>query len=367
MIRSLSCLFFILFFNLCVSAQPVRNALPVANPESAGFSTSFFTDLDKELADSIPCLGSFIVWSHNAIVYEGYFHEASAASSFNIKSITKSMVSAMAGIAKAKNLLPDLNKPVLSFFPEYKQSKPVSGTVWFSDDKAWNDRIRHQLTLKHLLTMQPGFDWNDYGQLVFAFINSSDPVRFTLELGFADTPGTKFVYCSAATSVFSAALAKAVRTDLKLFAKTNLFDPAGITLQRWDVDPVGRYVGCSEMFMTPRDLLRFGLIYLHEGKVGNKQVLTKEWVKESTEKQATLDYWDVIPNANGYGYYWWRRITNGHQAYIASGAGGQLIAVIPDLDMVVVATCFFNDKNRGREEIKRLQLFLDKVTNASKP
>jgi CubicO group peptidase (beta-lactamase class C family) len=75
-----------------------------------------------------------------------------------------------------------------------------------------------------------------------------------------------------------------------------------------------------------------------------------------------LNYWDILPNANGYGYYWWRRTTNGHQAYIASGAGGQLIVVIPDLDMVIIATTLFNKDSQGRNELKRLHLFIDKIT-----
>lgn len=272
------------------------------------------------------------------------------------------MVSAMAGIAHQKGLLPDLNKPVLAYLPEYGKDRHTVPGVLFPEWLGENDAMRKKLTLKDLLTMQPGFDWNDFGQLVNAFINSSDPVRFALDLHFSDTPGTKFVYCSAATSVFAAALGKAVKNNLRSFAKTNLFDPAGITLQRWDKDASGRYFGASEMFMTARDLLRFGLIYLHNGKVGNKQILSNEWVKESTAAHATLNYWDVLPNANGYGYYWWRRTTNGHQAFIASGAGGQLIVVIPDLDMVIVATTLFIKESQGRNEIKRLHLFMDKLT-----
>ncbi len=272
------------------------------------------------------------------------------------------MVSAMAGVASSKGLLPDLKTPVLKFFPEF--AKPHSSTpgVWFANDKLKEDSIRARLCLKDLLTMQPGWEWNDFGSVVSIFINAADPVRFTMDLPFADTPGTKFIYCSAASSVFSAALAKAVRTDLKSFAEKNLFKPAGITLTRWDKDPTGRYVGASEMYMTSRDLLRFGLIYLYKGKVGTRQLIPESWVRESTAKHATLNYWDILPGANGYGYYWWRRKTNGHQAYIASGAAGQIITVIPDLEMVIVANCFLSQANRGREEIRRIHEFINEVT-----
>ena len=318
------------------------------------------------MSDSIPSLGSFVVWSHDAIIYENYFHGASATTSFNIKSITKSVVSALAGIAQAKGLLPALDTPVIRFFPEFAAPHRTSPNVWFANDKAWEDSIREMLRLKDLLSMQTGWDWSDFGQAVNIFINSADPVRFTMDIPFAETPGKKFNYCSAATSLFSAALAKCVKTDLRAFAESNLFEPSGIKIDRWDTDPVGRYVGASEMFMNARNLLRFGLIYLHRGKAGDKQLIPENWVSISTQKQAELDYWDVLPGANGYGYFWWRRITNGHQAFIASGAGGQLITVVPDLGLVVVATCLLNENNRGREEIKRLHLFIDTLTKASR-
>ena len=366
MLRTFIYLFSAFLVNNCLQAQSVKQTLPTVNPIAAGYNSSFFPNLSKKLSDSIPSLGSFLVWSHGAIVYEGYYHEASDSTSFDIKSITKSMVSSLAGIARSKGLLPDLNSPVLNLLPEYAKSGFASSTVWFAHDKEIYDSIRSTLTLRDLLTMQPGFQWSDFGPVVNAFVNSSDPVRFALDLPFEDEPGTKFVYCSAAASVFSAALAKCLSTDLKSFADSNLFAPAGISLKRWDTDPIGRYVGASEMYMTSKDLLRFGLIYLHQGKVESKQLIPEDWIKESTKKQAELKFWDVLPHADGYGYFWWRRKTNGHQAYIASGAGGQLIAVIPDLDMVVVATCFLNEKNRGRSEIKRLHFFIDKVTKVSK-
>lgn len=135
-----------------------------------------------------------------------------------------------------------------------------------------------------------------------------------------------------------------------------------MNLLRWDKDPQGQYVGGSEMYMTAQDLMRFGLMYLHQGRVDSIQVIPEAWIEESTAEQTALNSWPVLPGANGYGYYWWRRKSNGFQAIVASGYGGQLICVIPDLDAVVVTTCFLNDKNRGRQDIKRLHLCIDKIT-----
>jgi CubicO group peptidase (beta-lactamase class C family) len=345
-------------------AQFIPQPLKAVSPESAGYKTGFFDAFTKELEDSSRALGAFIVWRKEGIVYEHYFNGADSGSWFNIKSVTKSVVSALTGIALEKKLIPDVNTPVMKFFPEYNKPRSVStkGPVWFAEGMAYNDSVRNTLTLRHLLTMQPGFEWNDFGAVVGAMINSSDPVKFALDLPFSDTPGTKFVYCTPATSVVSAALGKAVHTDIRSFAQKNLFDPAGITSRRWDVDPKGRHVGGSESYLTARDMMRFGLLYLHKGKVGHKQIVPQKWIEESTAEQARLDHWDILPNAKGYGYFWWRRKTNGHQTFFASGAIGQLIVVIPDLEMVIVAGTRLDRPHRNREELRMLHLMIDKLT-----
>jgi CubicO group peptidase (beta-lactamase class C family) len=355
-------LLLLLFISTAVHGQNNFSNLKLKAPSTAGFTAAYFDSLTNQLNDSIQCLGSFLVWKNGGLVYEKYFHAANSLTEFNIKSVTKSVVSALAGIAKQKGLLTSLNTPVVKFFPEFAQPRNKPSTVWFADEKAYQDEERKKLTLYHLLTMQHGWDWNDFSGPVNIFINAKDPIRFTMDIPFIDTPGTKFIYSSAASSLFGAALEKAVHTNLKSFAEKNLLQPAGMHCNRWDTDPVGRTIGCSEMYLTARDMMRFGLLYLHKGSNGTKQIIPADWVASSVAQHAVLNYWDILPNANGYGYYWWRRKTNGHQAYIASGAGGQIVTVIPGLDMVVVATCFFNEHNRGRMELKKLHEFVDRLT-----
>jgi CubicO group peptidase (beta-lactamase class C family) len=101
-----------------------------------------------------------LVWSHGAIVYEGYFHGASEEISFDIKSI---MLSALAGIAKDKGLLPDINTPVLPFFSEFAKPHSSLPDVWFVDEKGYQDSIRATLRLRDLLTMQTGLERSDFG------------------------------------------------------------------------------------------------------------------------------------------------------------------------------------------------------------
>jgi hypothetical protein len=351
-------------FSNKVQSQQFNQKLPYRKPNKTAYSPNFFPAFQKEINLAVPSLGSFVVLRHDTLVYEHYFHGATDTTLFNTKSITKSIISAIGGIAKDNGKLPDLNTPVLNILSEYNHP-PYPGNVWFASSRAEDDSIRKTLTLQDVLTMQTGFEWDDFGPLADAYVSSSDPVRFMLDLSFNDNPGETFNYCSGASSIFGAVLDKVLKTDLKEYANSNLFNPINVTLKKWDTDPTGRYVGASEIYLTTQDLIRFGLLYLKNGKANGKQIISESWIKESLAKHATLDKWPTLINPNGYGYFWWRRKTNGHQAYIASGAGGQLICIIPALDMVIATNCFFNEKNRGRIEIKLLHSFIDKVVSAT--
>lgn len=324
----------------------------------------FTYQFTQEINDSIPSIGSFIVSQNNKVIYEQYFHGANKETIFSIKSVTKSIVSVLAGIAQDKNILPNLNTPVLKILPEYNVSRSSFKNISNIEGKAAHDSIRNTLTLKNLLTMQGGFDWIENSKISTAMSFSGDPVKFVLDLPFEEYPGTVFNYNSGETHLFGAALAKVVKTSLKQFAADNLFKPLKINTPRWDTDSMNRNIGGSEMFMKPEDMLKFGLMILNNGKLGSKQIVSSKWIQESTSEHVKLDSWDVMPDASGYGYYWWRRKTNGHQAFVATGYGGQLICIIPDLKMVIVTTCFLNDKNKGRADIKKLHHFIDKMTKA---
>jgi CubicO group peptidase (beta-lactamase class C family) len=200
----------LLFTSLLITtglpAQTNFNHLKLKNPSTAGFTSIFFDSLTNQLNDTIQCLGSFLIWRNGGLVYEKYFHGADSTTEFNIKSVTKSVVSALAGIAKQKGLLTNLNTPVVTFFPEFAQPRNKLPTVWFPEEKAYQDSMRSKLTLYQLLTLQHGWDWNDFSGPVNIFINARDPIRFTMDIPFIDTPGTKFIYSSAASSLFGAAL-----------------------------------------------------------------------------------------------------------------------------------------------------------------
>lgn len=338
--------------------------LPFRKLTKREYHTNFFSTFQKEINLKVPSLGSFAVLRHDTLIYEHYFHGATDTTLFNIKSITKSIISAIGGLAKDEGKLPDLKTPVLNILTEYKHHN-YPENVWFASSRAEDDSIRNTLTLQNILAMQTGFEWDDFGPLADAYVSSSDPVRFMLDLSFSDNPGDTFNYCSGASSIFGAVLDKVLKTDLKEYANTKLFNPIHVSLKRWDTDPTGRYAGASEMYLTTQDLIRFGLLYLKNGNAYGKQIISSSWIEESLSQHAALNRWPTLISPNGYGYFWWRRKTNGLQAYVASGAGGQLVCLIPGLDMIIATTCFFNSKNRGRIEIKLLHSFIDKVVSAT--
>lgn len=336
------------------------------SPTEAGFKKSFFSNFSKKALKEIPSLASIIVYKENAIVFEEYYNNTNSQTLFQVKSVTKSVVSSLAGIAKDQGKLPELSTSLLSIFPEYTLNRTSNPNVWYSDFLAYQDSIRKLLTVKDLLTMQSGYLWDDNNPMVHRpFQTSSDPVRYILELPFENEPGTTFKYNTGASHLLGAVISKYVQMDLKQFADSFLFHPIGIYNTKWTSDPMGRTAGGAELSLTARNMLQFGQLILNSGNFNGEQIISKGWLDEATKAQVVLNEWDVLPNANGYGYYWWRRKSNGHQVIVASGYGGQLICIIPDLKMIVTTTCLVNEKNRGRSEIKRLHLLIDKIVKAS--
>lgn len=330
--------------------------------KSNEFSKLFFQEFTKKINDSIPTIGSFIISQNDKIIYEEYFHNANKETYFNVKSVTKSVTSILAGIAKDKGLLPDFNTPVLKILPEYDTSRSQYKNISNIEGKKVFDSIRRTVTLNHIMTMRGGFAFSENSQISRAMGSSSDPVRFMFDLPFEEYPGDKFNYSTGETYIFGIALSKLIHTSLKEFADKNLFIPLSSNIEQWDTDVLNRNLAGSELYMKPIDMLKFGKLILNKGKYANNQIVSEKWIEESTSEQVKLDFWDVLPNANGYGYYWWRRKTNGHQVLAAIGYGGQMICIIPDLKMIIVATCFLNDKNRGRIELKKLHGFIDDIT-----
>jgi CubicO group peptidase (beta-lactamase class C family) len=292
---------------------------PRSTPEQQQMDSAPIQAAQAYLESRFPTCYSLLVPRHGYLVSEKYF-SPSAAQANNIKSISKSILSALTGIAIREQFICSVDQPIAEFFPEY--FTPLL------DPRKW------QITLRHLLTMSAGFEWGENGPLTQAWFMSGDWHRFTIESKLVTAPGEVFNYNTALAHLLSGVLTRATGMSTLDYARTRLFEPVGMTCPRWDRDPRGYYFGGSEVYITPRDLARFGHLFLRGGRWEGRPVVPADWVEESTATQIATGRQPV----RDYGYMWWTTTLAGRPVFYASGYGGQYIFVVPDLDLVVVNT-----------------------------
>jgi CubicO group peptidase (beta-lactamase class C family) len=305
----------------------------------------------------MPALTSLLVWRRGWLAYEQYFHGGSRDTPVNVKSVSKSFLSAIAGIAIAERRGASVDQPVSELLPQHYRKH--GGTI-FADARERSDSLRRLVTLRHLLTMSSGLAWDESNaMLIYALVLNDDPVRFAAELPVLTPPGSGFNYATASSTLLAGALTRLTREPLRRYGQRKLFGPAGIEIARWDTDPNGVNFGGSEMFMTPREMLKLGVLYVRGGKVGDRQVVPASWVQESLTKKfevAQPVYRSMIPQSTGYGYLWWLRDAAGHDMACALGLGGQFVLVVPSLDLVIAGTSRLDEANAGNDR-PFIQLF----------
>jgi CubicO group peptidase (beta-lactamase class C family) len=266
----------------------------------------------------------------------------------DIRSAGKSVTSALVGIAVNSGAIESLDQSLLSFFPEHS-------------DLATPEMRR--VTLRHALTMSDGLDWNE-GQVPYTDPTndyermgaSTEPVRFLLDRPVAREPGSRWSYNSGMPVLLGLTVSRATGRPFGAYARDVLFEPLGITNVEWDGPPAWSDIRelewdggqpwarvaqpAGSLWMRPRDLAKFGSLYLNGGRWNGRQVLPAEWVEESTRWHiATRDSVSEY-GEHGYGYLWPHdrfRTSGGElEVHTALGNGEQRIFVVPALDLVVV-------------------------------
>ncbi len=281
--------------------------------------------LDRALLDTayaraarLPRLRSLLVARDGEILAERYFRGATAERAANVKSVSKSIVSALVGIAVAEGRLRGPEQPVAPFFPEHLARDP--------------DPRKRAITIGNLLSMQAGLESTSFGNYG-AWVGSRDWVRFALARPMVDEPGGRMLYSTGSTHLLSAILTEATGRSTWAYARDALAEPLGIRLPRWPTDPQGIYFGGNEMRMTPQAMVRFGELYRNGGRHEGRQVVPEAWVRASLQPR-TRSPW----SGDAYGYGWWLSTAGGHPMFYAWGYGGQFIFVVPELRLVVVTT-----------------------------
>ncbi len=256
----------------------------------------------------------------------------------NIKSASKSVLSALVGIAIARGVLTGVDQPVLS--------------VLGSDAPPNPDPRLARLTVEDLLTMRAGLERTS-GENYGRWVSSRNWVRFTLARPFVDEPGGAMLYSTGNTHLLSAMLNRASGRDTHTLMRYWLAKPLGITIPPWSRDPQGVYFGGNDMMMSPRSLARFGELYRLGGVIDGRRIVPARWIAESWTPR-TVSPW----SGGQYGYGWFVGASRGHPLRFAWGYGGQMLFIVPDLKLTVVMT---SDSSGARDNghIAALHALLD--------
>jgi CubicO group peptidase (beta-lactamase class C family) len=242
-----------------------------------------------------------------------------------LQSVTKTVTSVIIGIAINRKDFPDINTPILTFY----DTSAVKNI----------DERKRRMTIKHLLTMTAGFDWNES-------ISYDDPkndctrmeamldwIDYVINKPMSDEPGTKFNYNSGATQLLADIFRKATGMDIEEYAVAHLFQPLNIEDHFWKRSPGGLIDTEGGLYLSPPDIAKVFYLYLTNGMWNGKQLVSKQWVNESV-----TPYINVGGTTN-YGYKWWLNSfgkDNSVPVWNGNGFGGQYPVIIPEYDMVVV-------------------------------
>ena len=321
-----------------VPRMAVRNSAP---------ATAWSADAIDGAARTLPRLHSLLISRGGDVVFEESYNGARLDRPANIKSASKSIISALVGIAIDRRLIPGVETPILAYFPELRRA---------------TDARKREITVEHLLTMRPGLQGTsnrNYG----AWVTSRDWVRHALARPMFAAPDEEMEYSTGNTHLLSAILTKATSKSTWEFANEALARPLAFTLAKWPRDPQGIYFGGNDMLLTPRQMLAFGELYLNRGRAGGRQVVPESWVDASCEGRARTrrpgnPAFDPIRGFDPmrdrkYGYGWWVHELGGVDTCFAWGYGGQYVFVMPDLDLVVVTTSSpdVSEERRGHRQV----------------
>lgn len=303
-----------------------------ATPDQVGIDATLLAQAVSAATAASRCR-SLLVARHGRLVLERYFGGADSTTLFDVRSVTKSVVSSLVGIAIAQGRLPGTSATVGAYFGP-------------PDTLDAGDQA---VTVQQLLTMTSRYAWNETsGGDYNLWIVSPDHVQFLLNRPQSGAAGG-FTYNSAAVHLLGVLLQDAVAMPLHAFADTVLFHPIGVLDAQWETLENGTVNGGSGIALTGRDLLRYGQLVLQHGRSGNRQVVPADWVTSMTTPQFGWRETDGPQQGVSYGYLWWTADGPPAHAGFAWGYGGQFVYVVPELDLVAVATTQWQGLSQGMQ------------------
>ncbi len=316
-----------------VQPPEIEDGWNTALPRDTGLDERPLTELVSSIAGFEPTglrqpyIHGLLIAHQGKLVVEEYFHGYHRGLTHDSRSAGKSLTSILLGIAIRKGALPGLDQPVYSLF---------GGVEAF----AHPDPRKHEMTVRHLITMSSGFDCDDGNydspgneDTMQNQDEQPDWYRYTLDLPMVREPGEAGVYCTAGIHLIGGVLREATGISLPRFFQEELAAPLGISYYQMNLSPMYRgYMG-GGIRLRPRDFLKLGQLYLDGGVWQGRRIVSEDWVRESAAPHASIN------ESNDYGFAWWRKSyevgERTVETFYASGNGGQLLFVVPELDLVV--------------------------------
>ncbi|PFZ86626.1 serine hydrolase domain-containing protein [Bacillus wiedmannii] len=296
--------------------------------------------LDHIIQEEYKNVNGMLVVQKGNVIFEKYYNGHGLDDALHVASVTKTIISALIGICIEKGYIKSVDQKVIEFFSEYNFHSA-------------------EITVRHLLTMTAPYPFVDWQESLEELCTQEDWIKYTLNrIGQGGEIGT-FKYSSAGAHVLSAIITSATGKSAREFANEYLFQPLGMReipnynmkafgfddlfgkdVKGWVHDSNDISTGGWGLTLTIRDMAKFGQMYLNEGIHNGKQILSKSWIKESTEM-----------NQNQYCYLWWLREEDGIFSYCAMGDGGNMICCVPEKDLVVVIASEVMPNARDRWEL----------------
>ncbi|KPB05724.1 hypothetical protein AAV98_05425 [Bacillus sp. CHD6a] len=296
----------------------------VATEEEIVFSSDKKNGLYQAL-EKRPEIHTMLVIKEGKVVVD-YGHGLNTNdTTYSVNSVTKSVVSILIGMAIHNGHMEGAEQPIEDFIPEIKEME--------------NYEILKTLTVKDLLTMRSGIEWNKDSET--AFKGQSDMINYVLTKPFVQEPDTIFTYNSGTSNILAIIVERATGQNLLDFAEENLFSPLKIDKYEWEKQGE-HYKGGRGLYIRPNDLAKIGYLMLHDGVWKEERLLPEGWVEESTKIYSDGSYIQT----DGYGYQWWiGKYGRGKEYFFASGGLGQGIFIVPEEDLIVVFTARILDND----------------------
>ncbi len=293
-------------------------ALMPATTESGSGRQKVSLETMASSADSLDQLHALVVIRQGETVFEKAFRGAPTREPVNLKSVSKTLVATLTGIALDKGVVPDLDKTLGELAPDLLPS-------------AADARVAG-ITVRHWLSMQAGLQRTS-GPFYNNWVNSPDWVEYVLTRPFVDEPGGRMLYSTGNYHVLGAMLTRITGKSLLELSREWLGAPLEVQVPPWTRDPQGYYLGGNEMALSAKGLARFGEMHRLGGVIDGKRVISQEWIDTAWSARTRSRY-----SGHAYGLGWYLALVDGHRVAYARGYGGQVLYVIPSLELTVAIT-----------------------------